>query len=252
MKIIKRVAKAISNLIFYLLLAIIVLLIVYVITIKVYQKQNRLGDIPINLYTILTQSMYPTIKAGDIVITYKTKDNIYKEKDVITFVSESNASKGITITHRIVGTTESDGKKYYYTKGDGNNTADTSPVSSSSVIGKVIIKIPKAGYIQQFMVSKFGWLVVVVLPCLAIIIYDVVKIFEKIFKIKVFKTKTEKKLSLKETQDERENLNNIINSQFVTVKSDEQTENLFEEPEDVNKKQDIQDKEKEDDNVEIL
>lgn len=130
MKIIKKVARVISDLLLYFLLAIIVLLIAYVITIKVYQKQNKLGEIPINIYTILTQSMYPKIKAGDIVVTYKNKDNIYKVGDVITFVSEANTSNGITITHRVVNTFDENGKMYYYTKGDANNTKDSAPVLS--------------------------------------------------------------------------------------------------------------------------
>lgn len=176
MNALKKVTRVISNIIFYILLFIILLLIIYVIVINVYRKQDRLGDIPINFYTILTTSMVPKINAGDIVITYKNQDNMYEVNDVITFVSESNISKGTTITHRITNRELLNGKYYYYTKGDSNSTGDTSPVSSTNVIGKVVLKIPKAGYIQQFMVSKFGWLVVVVLPCLAIIIYDVVKL----------------------------------------------------------------------------
>ena len=202
MDLLKRLARAISNLIFYILLAIIILLIVYVIVINVYRKQDRLGEIPINFYTILTTSMVPEIQAGDIIITYKNKNDIYKDKDVITFVSQSNMTKGVTITHRIIRTEILNGKYYYYTKGDANNTADSSPVPSENVVGKVLLKIPKAGYLQQFMVSKFGWLVVVVLPCMAIIIYDVIKIFKKIFYVK----KGKKLLSLENTKKQRDDL----------------------------------------------
>jgi len=224
MNTLKRVARIISNLIFYVLIAIIILLIIYVIVINVYKKQDKLGEIPINFYTILTTSMVPEIQAGDIVITYKNPNNMYKERDVITFVSQSNMTKGVTITHRVIKTELINGESYYYTKGDANNTADSSPVSSKNIVGKVILKIPKAGYIQQFMVSKFGWLVVVVLPCMAIIIYDVVKIFEKILKI----NKNKEKLSHDNTKEQRKDLHNAINSLTISSTLQDKINTVYE------------------------
>lgn len=224
MNILKRILRVISNLIFYILLAIIVLLVVYVGVVTVYKKQNRLDEIPLNFYTILTTSMVPEIQAGDIVITIKSQNNLYNEKDVITFISEGNMTKGVTITHRILKRESINGTNYYYTKGDANNTADTTPVSENNVIGKVILKIPKAGYLQQFMVSKFGWLVVIVLPCLSIIIYDVVKIFEKIFKIKQGK----EKLSKNNTIKQREDLNRALNSYAVSTDLQDKIDTVYE------------------------
>lgn len=223
MKNVKKIAKIISNIIFYILLLIIILLIGYIILINVYKKQDKLGDIPINFYTILTTSMTPTIKAGDIVITLKDKNNIYKTGDPITFVSEGNISKGVIITHRIIDTKIVNGSYFYYTKGDANNTADGSPVSANNVIGKVILKIPKAGFIQQFVVSKFGWLVVVVLPCLAIIIYDIVKIFEKIMKGKIFK----ERLKDSKTKAKREDLNKILDNKYVSPDLQEKLDEVY-------------------------
>ena len=223
MKNVKKVAKIISNIIFYILLLVIILLIGYIILINVYKKQDKLGDIPINFYTILTTSMTPTIKAGDIVITLKDKNNIYKTGDPITFVSEGNISKGVIITHRIIDTKIVNGSYFYYTKGDANNTADGSPVSANNVIGKVILKIPKAGFIQQFVVSKFGWLVVVVLPCLAIIVYDIVKIFEKMMKGKFIKE------SLKDSKTiaKREDLNKILDNKYVSPDLQEKLDEVY-------------------------
>ncbi len=135
---------------------------------------DKLGEVKINIYTILTQSMYPTIKAGDVIVTYKEDNNKYSTGDIITFVSQNNV--GMTITHRVEEVLSLNGEYSYRTKGDNNNTADNEIINSNSVIGRVIFKVPKAGYIQQFLVSKTGWIVAVVLPALGIIIYDLLKI----------------------------------------------------------------------------
>lgn len=253
MNVLKKIARVISNIVFYVLIAIIILLIVYVIIVNVYKKQDRLGDIPINFYTILTTSMVPKIQAGDIVITYKDKNDLYDEGDVITFVSEGNMTKGITITHRIIKKEILNGNYFYYTKGDANNTADTSPVSSSNVIGKVVLKIPKAGYIQQFMVSKFGWLVVVVLPCLSIIIYDIVKMFERAFKIK----KEKDLLSNENTKEKRKDLDKALNFEYVSKDLQDKIDTVYDAVGIDNNKEEILDDEKpkvkeEDQDVEIL
>ena len=138
-------------------------------------NNNKLGAVKINIYTILTQSMYPTIKAGDVIVTYKEDDNKYNTGDVITFVSQYNA--GMTITHRVQEVISLNDEYSYKTKGDNNNTADSEIISGDNVVGRVVFKVPKAGYIQQFLVSKTGWIVAVVLPALGIIIYDLLKIF---------------------------------------------------------------------------
>ena len=71
---------------------------------------DKLGDIKINIYTILTQSMYPTIKAGDVIVTYKNDNNKYNTGDIITFISQNNV--GMTITHRVEEVSSLNGECY--------------------------------------------------------------------------------------------------------------------------------------------
>lgn len=204
-KVFKRISKIISSAIFVILIMLIILIIGYIIRIKYLASNNRLGEVKINFYTILTQSMYPTIEAGDIIITYKNDDNMYNTGDIITF-SSTGYSDDITITHRVTEIYNVNGEYSYRTKGDNNNSEDMNIVNSEKVIGRVIFRIPKAGYIQQFLVTKTGWIVVVVLPCLGIIIYDIIKIF-----VLIFKKKSNKKLvQTKDVLESKDRLNEVI------------------------------------------
>lgn len=174
--IVNRIMKIISSAIFVVLVLLIILIVFYIIRVNFLASNDRLGEVKINFYTILTQSMYPTIKAGDVVITYKEDNNKYNDGDVITFVSEQNG--GITITHRVDEVYNVNDSYSYKTKGDNNNAPDNEITSGDNVLGKVVVKIPKVGYIQQFLVSKTGWIVAVILPCLGIVIYDILKLFK--------------------------------------------------------------------------
>lgn len=174
--IVNRIMKIISSAIFVVLVLLIILIVFYIVRVNFLASNDKLGEVKINFYTILTQSMYPTIKAGDVVITYKEDNNKYNDGDVITFVSEQNG--GITITHRVEEVYNVNDSYSYKTKGDNNNAPDNEITSGDNVLGKVVVKIPKVGYIQQFLVSKTGWIVAVVLPCLGIVIYDILKLFK--------------------------------------------------------------------------
>ena len=173
----KLISKIISSTLFVILLFIMVFLLIYVVRVKILANNNDLGEVKLNFYTILSPSMYPTIKPGDIIVTYK--EDAYYKGDIITFVSSSNISNGKTITHRIYSEPiEMNGKMQYTTKGDNNPTPDSAPANYDNVLGKVLFKIPKAGYIQQFLLSKIGWVSVILLPCIGVVIYDILKIFK--------------------------------------------------------------------------
>ncbi len=173
----KLISKIISSTLFVILLFIMVFLLVYVVRVKILANNNDLGEVKLNFYTILSPSMYPTIKPGDIIVTYK--EDAYYKGDIITFVSSSNISSGKTITHRIYSEPiEMNGKMQYTTKGDNNPTLDSAPANEDNVLGKVLFKIPKAGYIQQFLLSKIGWVSVILIPCLGVVVYDILKIFK--------------------------------------------------------------------------
>lgn len=175
---IKRVSKILSSAVFTLLMCLLVVILAYVIKVKMFTNSGRLGEIKLNFYTILTQSMYPTVKAGDIIVTYKNDDNKYNVGDIITFVSPASNSNRLTVTHRVNEISTLNGEYSYKTKGDNNSTADNAAVPAKNVLGRVIFRIPKAGYIQQFLVTKTGWIVAVVIPAFGIIIYDILKLFK--------------------------------------------------------------------------
>ena len=56
------------------------------------------------------------------------------------------------------------------------------PVAGDQIYGKVIMVIPKIGYIQSFLATSYGWIIAVVIPCLGIIISDIIKLVKNIKK----------------------------------------------------------------------
>lgn len=165
--------------IFSLLILIGVIIALYAIDLKKNAAKGVTKPPLYSAYVIVSQSMEPSIKVKDTVITKRLEPSEYKVGNVITFVSTDSRFYGITITHRIKEIIKlSDNKLAFRTKGDNNNAVDDTLVDEDHVIGKVIFKIPMLGYIQEFLTRSYGWIIAIVIPCLAIIIYDIIKLFK--------------------------------------------------------------------------
>lgn len=172
------VFKIFTVVIIVLLVIIGIFLLYYLISAKILSRQAGTEPI-ISIYTIISPSMAPNINVYDLIINKKIKDpKEIQIGDIITFKSTSSLTKGWTVTHRVVDVAIVDGKYEYITKGDANPTIDSDTAKQENLLGKVIMKIPMVGQIQLFLSTKMGWFILILLPALGVIIYDIMKIFK--------------------------------------------------------------------------
>ena len=175
---IKFITGILSWIILIILVIIAAFLLYYFVSTKVYAQKGEAYKPAFSLYTILTQSMQPNINPYDVIVDIAVNDpEDIQVGDIITFVSTSSLTKGMTITHRVYDIKQENGEYMYYTKGDDNLGPDALPAPYSNVLGKVLFHIPQLGRIQSFLSTKGGWLIVVVIPAVIIIVLDILKIF---------------------------------------------------------------------------
>lgn len=177
--IIGLIGNIISWTMLVLLVVVATFLLYYIISTQLYATKGEKFAPKYSMYTIVSPSMTPNINVYDVVIDKKVEDfSELQVGDVITFISTSSISNGMTITHRIVDIIETEEGTKYKTKGDNNLTADYSLVTQDKVIGKVKFRIPQLGRVQFFLSSKGGWLIIILIPALIIILSDVFKLFK--------------------------------------------------------------------------
>lgn len=176
----KFILGVISYAIFIWLLLIGITLLVYVLDIKIRAAKGDYSSPKFNAYVVLTGSMLPDIQVYDVVVTKKVEAESLKEGDIITFASADSRFLGTIITHRIIKKNyDAETKTYnFQTQGDNNNVADSALVPQNNIYGKVILKVPKLGYLQEFLASDGGWIIVILIPCLTVISYDIVKLIK--------------------------------------------------------------------------
>ncbi len=177
----RYIVSVMSYAIFIFLLLIGGTLLLYIADIKIRAAKGDYTAPVFNAYVVLSGSMIPAIQVKDIVVTKKIAEEELKIGDIITFISPDTRFGGISVTHRIIDKLydESQGIYTYRTQGDANNVSDAVPVPNENILGKVILKIPKLGYLQDILASKGGLIVLVLIPCLTILSYDIMKVFKR-------------------------------------------------------------------------
>ncbi|EMA6342200.1 signal peptidase I [Bacillus cytotoxicus] len=168
----KFVWKIMSNVISFVLFALMVFLAFVVISSKASGGEPTMMGYQFK--TVLSGSMEPTFLTGSVIAIEPTKDGSkYQKGDVITF-KESDTK---IVTHRIIDVQNANGKVMYVTKGDNNNGPDMKPVLAENVIGKYEdITVPYVGYLLNYANSKAGAALLLIIPGLFLLGYSVFSI----------------------------------------------------------------------------
>lgn len=186
MKVAKKILKIIWKIITYIILIFLALLacfLIFYIGSQIIAKGKNERPL-ISLFTIVSPSMEPTIMVNDVIFDERVNsENDLGVGDIITFYSEAIDTGGYTVTHRIYKKYTENGITYFETKGDNNVYPDSGRIVFSDIVGKYKFKINGLGNIQYFVASKWGWILIILIPCLIFITSDIFKLINA-YKIK--------------------------------------------------------------------
>ena len=133
---------------------------------------NVAGNLPL---IVLTDSMYPEIQSGDLIICHTAEPEDIKVKDVIAFFDPAGNGSSI-VTHRVLEVTEQGGQIAWRTKGDNNNTEDRLLVTADKLVAVYEgTRLPGFGNVALFMQTTPGLIVCVVCPILVLVGYDMIR-----------------------------------------------------------------------------
>lgn len=180
-----KIAHLISKILSWCIMAVLcvigMLLLIYIAVNKISQMKGERP--PLGLYTIISPSMTEEIQVYDVVFVVKTNPEDIEIGDVVSYYSTNSFFGDTPITHRVVEKFNTNNGITFRTKGDANPVVDKEIVMANNVIGTVRFVIPQLGRIQFFLASKSGWFIVILVPALGILSYDIFKLI-KLLKIK--------------------------------------------------------------------
>ena len=118
---------------------------------------------------VLSGSMEPDIKVGDLIIAKKVNPSSIREGDVVTYKMDSL----VNVTHRVVEVFSSDNNVAFKTKGDANNIEDSDLVLGDNLVGKLVFRIPKFGYFIDWVTTPLGFGILFILPVVILLSREV-------------------------------------------------------------------------------
>lgn len=124
------------------------------------------------LYLVRSESMTPNIMMGDLIITGPPANESVKPGTVVTYEYRKEL-----ITHRV----QSINGNTLVTKGDAVEDPDPWKVSISDVRGIYLFKIPFVGYLLNFIHSKIGWFLMIIIPGALLVLWITKDILKEAF-----------------------------------------------------------------------
>ena len=132
-------------------------------------------------FTVQTDSMYPTLKPGDLIIDVAVKD--YRELrvgDIITYWTIIEGNRVLN-THKIAGIYDGGDYLIFETMGEKVNQTDVLTVHESEIVGVYKFRIPGVGKVLDYLQTSTGFMIVIVLPVLLFFIFHLVQFFRVLF-----------------------------------------------------------------------
>lgn len=142
----KKLRKLINN----ISCVCLIIILISVCYSKFISKDEMITLFGKGFLVIITESMYPTIESGELIIISEKKS--YKEGDIITYLDQEN----MIVTHRINEIND----KTFIAKGDNNNIEDDE-CGIDRIYGKVIYQSKLLGIFVLYFLK----------PCLIIYVF---------------------------------------------------------------------------------
>jgi signal peptidase len=166
-------------------------------------------------FTVQSDSMYPVLQPGDLIIDTAVKDPTkLKIGDIITYWTIIDGERVLN-THRITGIYDGGTYRIFETKGDRNTIADHVVVHESEIVGQYKFRIAGVGKVLDYLQTSTGFLLIIVLPVLLFFVFHLVQFFRVLFEYQNVKM-------LIKYEQERGRTEDLIESQIKDEKEREE------------------------------
>jgi len=153
------------------------------LVLTVWTSTGLLGFYPT---IVASGSMRPTMDVGDIAIVISTDPSKIQVGDLIQYWRE-----GEMTLHRVVDIRREGGARLFQTKGDDNPIPDTELVLPAQIRGKLILTIPKLGWISIYFKTAVAniWSFFSINTILAYVALATTTLMASIYAIRAYKSR---------------------------------------------------------------
>lgn len=168
-----KTLRIIGNILYYVLVVLVLLILAVVILQRVTNNNASIGGI--RIFNIVTESMVPEYKVGDILVSKSIEPSEIEVGDDLVYLGEKGSFQGKIVTHRVIEIEQQDGEYKFHTKGIANTEEDP-VVSENQVYGIIIYKAHILSFISKIINNLYGFYFLIFVPLTVLIIVKFIKI----------------------------------------------------------------------------
>ena len=176
---VKRALKILGNICFAVLLLAVAAMVFFIVRSKVEGTPPMVAGH--YMFIVLSGSMEPEFSTGSMVFVKPAEPEEIRVNDIVTFRGFAGSSE--LTTHRVVEIRKDEQEGLLFiTKGDANDVRDPDPIAAKNIVGTVSGSLPYLGYFMNFVQTKQGLLICVVVPLSLLIgteVYGLLKRLEQ-------------------------------------------------------------------------
>lgn len=130
------------------------------------------------LYVIVSDSMTPELKVGDVIFSESAEGKTIETGDVVTFLGQSGSQKGKMITHKVVEAPyiAGDGKTYIRTQGVKEGAPLDAPVQTEYVMSIMVKKLVVTGALIRLILKPLGFILIIAVPLMLLTLYQLYRL----------------------------------------------------------------------------
>ncbi len=164
-----KITMNILKVIFFLILVAFILMVVLQRV-----SDNRISFFNFRMFTVISGSMQPQYKIGDVLIAQEIAPEELVVGDTVSYIGKYGDLADKVITHKIIEIDQENGEYVFTTKGIAN-VAEDPPVQESQLLGKVVYKSILLSSIYGIISTDIGFFLFIIIPILIIVAYEIIK-----------------------------------------------------------------------------
>ena len=167
--------KVLWNIIYTCLFIFVVLILAVVVMQRFSNNKTSLGGF--RIFNIVTESMVPVYKVGDVILDKEVDVSELKKGDDVTYTGKKGNFAGRIVTHRIESIEKQDDGSYkIVTKGVANAIEDPE-ITENEIQGKVIYKFIVISFLSKLINNDLRTMYILIFIPIAVIIFINIKSF---------------------------------------------------------------------------
>ncbi len=170
--------------------AFIVIVVAMIVIQRVSKNNLSLGGY--QLYTIVSESMHPKYRIGDMILTKTVTMNDVKVGQDLVYHGKEGELANKTIVHKVIDKRKKNGVYTVTTQGLANDLPDP-PVYEDQLIARVLYKTVILSLISKIVNNNYGFYFAILVPLAIIIVMEVSDIADERKEKKAKKKKEEDK-----------------------------------------------------------